>query len=362
MTEYPLPPMAPTLPFLTADLPGIGGALRSTDDDFAVEEVPAYQPGGEGDHVFVWIEKRGLSTFDAVAALARALDVKPGDVGTAGLKDKRAVTRQFLSLPPPVTPEAALAVELEGLAVLSATRHPNKLRTGHLRGNRFTLRVRELACDADEAAARAGAILARLAASPGCPNWFGAQRFGRSGDNAQAGRRIVRGEAGKKGPRNRQRRLLVSAYQSELFNDYLRQRMDEGTAGRVLAGDLLQVRASGGIFASGDPDTDQARVDAGELALTGPMFGSKMKAPPEGSEASAREAALLEREGLSPGDFRHLGKIALGTRRALGVLVEAPEARPAEGGAVDLSFTLPSGSYATAVMREVMKTDRDFPG
>src|SRR5262245_27563306 len=130
------------LPHLTAALPGTGGVLRSSDEDFAVEELPAYAPTGQGDHVFVWIEKRGIPTPAAVDAIAHALGIRGRDVGVAGMKDKRAVTRQWLSLPPPVTPEQALAVRLDGIAVLEAHRHPHKLRTGHLRGNRFVLRVR----------------------------------------------------------------------------------------------------------------------------------------------------------------------------------------------------------------------------
>ena len=128
------------LPYLTEDLPGTGGTLRARDEDFVVDEEPAYLPSGTGDHVFVRIEKRGLATPVAVTQLARALGVKDRDIGVAGMKDRHAVTTQWLSLPPPVTPEAALAVIAEGLRVLEARRHGHKLRTGHVRGNRFRLR------------------------------------------------------------------------------------------------------------------------------------------------------------------------------------------------------------------------------
>src|SRR5262245_26115923 len=186
------------LPYVTGDLPGTGGVLRSRDEDFVVEEQPAYEPAGQGDHVFVWIEKRGLTTPMAAEGLARALGVAARDIGWAGMKDRRAVTRQWLSLPPPVTPEAALAAAVPGLAVLAARRHPHKLRTGHLRGNRFVLRVAGVG-DSATAAARATAVLERLAEPPGAPNWFGEQRFGRDGDNAEAGRRLLRGEGGRRG-------------------------------------------------------------------------------------------------------------------------------------------------------------------
>src|SRR5687768_12862031 len=155
--------LAVNLPFLTADAPGIGGVLRTSDADFVVDEVPAYLPSGVGEHVFARIEKRGLTTPQAVAAIARALGVRDRDVGVAGMKDRHAVTTQWISLPPPVTPEAALAFEHDAIRVLEAARHPHKLRTGHLRSNAFRLRIRDVGPDA---AAHARAILERLAEAP----------------------------------------------------------------------------------------------------------------------------------------------------------------------------------------------------
>src|SRR5262245_1334404 len=125
------------LPYLTADLPGIGGVLRQRDEDFIVDEVLPYLPSGVGEHVFARIEKRGLPTPHAVAAIARALGVRERDIGTAGMKDRHAVATQWISLPPPVTPEAATAIALPDVRVLEAARHPHKLRTGHVRANRF---------------------------------------------------------------------------------------------------------------------------------------------------------------------------------------------------------------------------------
>ena len=179
------------LPYLTTDLPGIGGVLRTTPDDFFVDEEPAYLPSGEGEHVFAKLEKRGLTTQMAVERIAKALAVKPRDIGVAGMKDRHAVTRQWISLPPPTQPDAVRALVLEDIQILEVVRHPHKLRTGHVRANRFRLRVR--GCT-DDAVTRATAILARLAQPPGTPNWYGEQRFGRDGDNAARGRAIVDGE------------------------------------------------------------------------------------------------------------------------------------------------------------------------
>ena len=345
------------LPYLTADLPGTGGVLRAELEDFRVEELPAYPPTGEGEHVFAWIEKRGVNTIGAARELARALGVSERDVGSAGLKDRASVALQFLSFPPPVTPAALLAASVPGVRVLSATPHPHKLRTGHLRGNRFALVLRRLSVPADEAAARARAVLDRLLAPPGSPNWFGEQRFGAAGNNAGAGRALLDGGGrGRRGPGPRERRLLVSAYQSELFNRYLRRRIEGGSYARVLSGDLLSLRR-GGLFATTDPVTDQARLEAGELAPTGPMFGHKMRGPAADTDAAALEQAILDEEGIVPADFRRLGKLAPGTRRPLAIAIEDVTVEALGDDAIRIGLALPSGAYATSVLREIMKSE-----
>jgi tRNA pseudouridine13 synthase len=345
------------IPYLTADLPGIGGRLRERDDDFVVDEVPAYLPSGSGDHVFVRVEKRGLATPQAVTAIARALGVRDRDIGVAGMKDRHAVTRQWLSLPPPVTPEAALAVALDGVRMLEAVRHPHKLRTGHVRANRFTLRVRGVVDAAAVAVEQARAILARLAEPPGMPNWFAEQRFGRAGDNATRGRELVTG-ARAPGRDRRLDRLLVSALQSELFNAWLVERIADGLYRTALAGDVLHKR-SGGMFTCDDPATDTARIAAGEVVPTGPMFGDRMRMPPDGSPAAAREDAILAAADLPREAWSNVRALAEGTRRDAAISVDDAAVAAADDGTLELAFTLPGGAYATAVMREVMKPTED---
>ncbi|MFO1096230.1 MAG: tRNA pseudouridine(13) synthase TruD, partial [Planctomycetaceae bacterium] len=133
-------------PFLTADLPGIGGLLKQSPDDFVVEEIPAYVPSGEGEHLFLWVEKRDLSAEQLHARISRVLQISRNDVGIAGLKDRRAVTRQFVSVPAKSAARIA-DIDCPELRVLSATPHRNKLRTGHLRGNRFEILVRDVCPD-----------------------------------------------------------------------------------------------------------------------------------------------------------------------------------------------------------------------
>jgi len=340
------------LPYLTAELPGIGGVLRTTPEDFFVDEEPAYPPKGEGEHVFVKIEKRGLTTQMAVERIAKALNVKARDIGVAGMKDRHAVTRQWLSLPPPTQPEAAQAFALEDVAILEVARHPHKLRTGHVRGNRFRLRVRGVAPDSEVAVAQARAILDRLAQPPGAPNWYGEQRFGRDGDNAARGRAIVNGEGF---PRDRKlARLLVSALQSELFNQWLTARMSDGLYATVLAGDVLH-KVGGGMFTCEDAAVDTARLLAGEVVLTGPMFGDSMRASPDGTPAAEREAAILTAAGLARDSFGAVRAIAEGTRRDATIAVAEPSVTAIDNGGIEVAFSLPGGAYATAVMRELMK-------
>lgn len=343
---------------LTTDTPGTGGVLRSIPEDFEVVELPAYPPSGEGDHVIAWIEKRERTTFDAVRAVAAALGVDPRDVGVAGMKDRMAVTRQQISLPPPVTPEAIAEIEIDGVAVLSAARHPHKLRTGHLRGNQFRLRIRETRVPVAEAAERARATLQQLALPPGSPNWFGEQRFGRGGDNAAIGRSILDGSLrGKRKPRGKKLRLMLSALQSELFNRYLTARLAAGTYRQVIDGDVLERTDSGGVFVTDDPDVDGNRLAGGEVVQTGPMYGPKMRTPPPQSRAGALEAEILAAAGLSPADFARYARLMPGTRRPIAVAIDGVSVNAIDGEILEVCFTLPAGAYATALLREIIKPE-----
>lgn len=359
MVASPRAMKPPGLPYLAEDLPPTGGVLRSTPEDFRVTEIPAYEPSGEGDHVFAWVEKRGVTTFEAVNRLARAVGVNPRDVGSAGLKDKHAVTTQYLSFPPPVAPEQLLTVDDPDISVVRATRHRNKMRTGHLRGNRFTLRIRQTDITEDRAAERAVAILARLKQPPGSPNWFGPQRFGNHGQNPAIGRALLGAgpmPAGMKPPRGKKRRLFISAFQSLLFNEYLRRRMAEGLYRTALAGDLLAKTDSGGVFCCDDPDTDNSRLAAGELVPTGPIFGHRMRTPTADSRPDQLEQSVLRDHDVTLESFKPAGKLAQGARRHLAIHLGTTDVTVIGPRAIEVSFDLPAGAYATVVMREIMRT------
>lgn len=339
------------LPYLTAKTAGVGGVLRARPEDFRVEEIPAYLPAGEGEHVYVTIEKTGLTTKRAAELLARALGADPRDVGWAGMKDRHAVTVQTLSFAR-VDPAAAERVEVEGVRVLSVGRHRNKLRVGHLHGNRFVLRLTGVT-DPD-ALSRCLEVAEVLRAS-GAPNYYGEQRFGREGDNAARGRQWLKGEA--KAPRDHfERKMLASAVQSELFNEVLARRVSEGLLTRYVDGDLAVRHPTGGPWAV-DPAEAQGLYDAHAASPTGPMFGPSMKTP-SGAVALA-ESEVLAASGLSLDDLARAGDNAQGARRALRVLVDDLTVEADGEGAVRFTFTLPAGGYATTVLREFRKADED---
>ncbi len=180
-----------SLPHLTHNIPGIGGRLKSRPEDFVVEELPLYPPAGEGTHLLITIEKSGVSTAAAADMIARALGRRRHDVGFAGQKDVRAVTRQTLSIEH-VDIDRAAGLELPGIRVLGVARHGHKLRLGHLAGNRFALKVRQMAMDAAGALDAARAVVDVLQRR-GVPNYFGPQRFGAAGNNGAIGRAALLG-------------------------------------------------------------------------------------------------------------------------------------------------------------------------
>jgi tRNA pseudouridine13 synthase len=319
--------------------------FTSTPDTFFVEELPAYLPAGEGPHTFLWIEKRGLTTLEAIARLARALGVQDRDVGYAGMKDRNATTRQWLSLPA-VDPALAAAVEMDGLRVLEARRHRNKLRVGHLRGNSFEVVLGEVV-----AGDSLRAQLLHLAAH-GLPNRYGRQRFGSAGDNVQVGIEILRGIRRERDARRR--KLLLSAVQSAAFNRVLDLRAASGGLTLVRLGDVLQKTDSGGSFVCEEPERDQARVDAGEIVPTAPLPGSRGMEPPAATPARALEEQALVDLGLAPAEFARAGRDLPGARRPVVTPVtlgDPPLQEESDGpGTVRLRFSLPAGSYATVLL------------
>lgn len=342
-----------TLPHLTQDLPGIGGVLKQTPDDFVVEEIPAYLPGGEGEHLFLWIEKRDLAAEQLHARIARTLGLSRNDIGIAGLKDRRAVTRQFVSVPASCEAQVP-ALDAPDLRVLSAVRHRNKLRTGHLRGNTFAIVVRDVVPAAlPHALALADVIRAR-----GFPNYYGEQRFGIDDSTFDLGFDLL---AGRRQPRDipasRRRfllRLSLSAVQSRLFNEVVAERLGASRLHTVEAGDIMQVVASRGCFIAEDIAAEQARFDRRETVVTGPLFGVEMKSPT--GTPQQREQSVLERHAVTRAMLAEYRRLIPGARRPALIWPDALEIDAVADG-VRFRFALPSGVYATTLLREFMKAE-----
>ncbi len=401
------------LPYLTRDFPGIGGTIKNRAEDFFVQEIPLYETSGEGEHVYCEIQKVGLTTFDAVHSISRALNVSSRDIGYAGLKDARSISRQVLSIWG-ATEEAVMGLKIPNITVQWAARHGNKLRLGHLKGNRFAIKIRDVnATDVVKLAPVLETLQRR-----GMPNYFGEQRFGRRKNNDKLGAALVRGdgrellhlligdpipgiddrmtlaartafdasqfeEAMKNWPRRcgmerrilhrfmktrrpaasaravdqKIRRLWVSALQSRMFNDVAAARID--TIDQIMNGDVAYKEDNGACFLVSDAAAEQPRCAAFEISPTGPLVGYRMTRA-EGEPGKLEEEAMT-RSGLSPEDFRRTNVLKVkGSRRPLRV---RPGEVNLEGGAdehgphVTVAFTLPAGSFATVLMREIMKTE-----
>jgi len=426
---------AHTMPliYLTADVPGTGGIIKVRPEDFIVEEIPAYQPCGEGEHIYLFVQKVGLSTGQLVEIIARHFGVRSLDIGFAGMKDKRAVTRQVLSVHVPgKRPEEFPTLLHEKVQVLWVDLHTNKLRRGHLAGNRFAIRIRECKLSAVLAAKRSFDILEKT----GVPNRAGEQRFGMLGNNHLIGRDLLLGRwqqacdellgpsAGREGPMRpdpefqRVSRMLyaegkfadalrrlsrdaeterpvmraladgetpevalrrmshlqwnffLTSLQSAVFNAVLDARLQSGTLGTLLEGDIAFKHDNGACFAvdaaTAVSEETTTRAAAVGISPSGPMWGRGMLRA-SGATAEA-ESAALGRFGLCDEDFTRFaereealayGREPLGgARRALRMPLTYPEVEAGSDEAgvfVRCSFELPPGGFATTVMQEVMK-------
>jgi tRNA pseudouridine13 synthase len=402
------------LPYITAGLPGVGGTIKDRPEDFFVEEIPLYECSGEGTHVYAEIEKRGLATLDALIKIAKALGIARRNIGYAGLKDARAVTRQWISIEH-IDPERLTQLHETGIEVCQIQRHANKIKMGHLAGNRFIVRIRNLAVPVEEGETRARSVLDILS-SRGVPNYFGPQRFGGRGDNQLLGAAIIHRnseqfidiflglpdsseqsviyaartlyEQGKfaeahqawpkhyhdqrralrvlmKNPANKahafnvidknHKRFFVSAFQSDLFNQVVSIRIPH--IDKLLLGDMAYKHANGACFRVEDPEAEQPRCAAFEISPTGPLYGyrtTEATGPAGEIETSVLAPTQLERE-----DFRRMSYYrAKGARRPLRFQpreIDIRRGADAHGVYLELEFVLDSGCYATTLIREITK-------
>ncbi len=431
------------VPYLTADLPGIGGLIKQHTEDFVVHEIPLYAPDGVGTHAYARIEKRGITTMEAAKLLARALGRKNFDIGYAGLKDARAVATQWFSVEHEDSARLR-SLEVPHLKILEVTRHRNKIKMGHLAGNRFVIKVRNpewsrIAADLPAAQRKAQAVWDALDLH-GVPNFFGPQRFGMRKDNHLLGLALIRNDFqsfadrflgdpdptvdhgdvltarqlyknGKlddalklwpghlhnerralsaliKGTRReplfesepqsrglgrtkgnpkraiyavdiKLKQLLVSALQSHLFNQVLERRLPKFAV--ILPGDLCWKHDNGACFAVGpDPDSamkEQPRADAREISPSGPLFGWKMTET-QSLVKTMEDAVLLDNQ-LTLNDFAGPAG-SHGGRRSLRFFpqdMKISSGADPHGPYLQFDFSLTSGSYATIVLAEIMKSE-----
>jgi tRNA pseudouridine13 synthase len=346
MIELHVPPLA------TADLAAVGGRIGSAPEHFVVEELALYEPSGEGDHHYAYVEKRLLTTQDLIVAVSRASGARASDIGSAGMKDKHAITRQWLSVPGMAKAPDAWQLP-DGVRVLEVSRHKNKLRTGHLRANRFSITLVDVPENALELARP---IVDRLK-SQGLRNYFGPQRFGRQGKSFEQAFAWVRKGAddrrGRRGPQGRfENKLLPSVLQSDVFNRYLTARLARPEP--LLAGDVVRLEGSPKVFTVEDPERERARLESGDIHLTGPMVGPKTVHA--AAAAGELEQAALAELGLSPEEQARLFDAAPGTRRDLLVPLSELELIESAPGELVLTFVLPAGGFATQLLREFTRT------
>ncbi len=395
-------------PYLTAQIPGTGGVIKESPDDFIVSEIASYEPCGTGEHLYLLIEKCGLTTLEAIRRVAAALKIPERDIGYAGMKDAVGITRQTISLQR-VPAEAALALSLDGIKVLSAVRHTNKLKLGHLKGNRFRIIIRGV----NAASAADVHDVLHVLKSRGVPNYFGYQRYGAQGNSHLIGAAMLRGdwqgavdglmgtseavrdeewraaidayrqghisEAFQRMPRHcrserdvlqrllakpdawekafsaihpRLKKLYLSAFQSSLFDKVVELRLP--CIDQIQTGDLAWKHLNGACFLVEDLAAEAPRAEAFEISASGPMFGSRMTEPT--GAVRELEQGVLATTGISVESFNCGGGLRMeGERRSVRVPLGDPSF-VLENDRLQLEFSLPKGSYATAVVREITKS------
>lgn len=335
---------------MTQPLPSAFGApvlrarIRSVAEDFFVEEIAGFEHSGEGEHLLLTIEKRGLTTAAVAKRLAQWASVAEVGIGYAGMKDRHAVTRQRFSvhLPKRIAPDLA-SLHADGLRVTHSAWHNRKLPRGALAGNRFVLVLREVEGERTAIDERLRHVAAR-----GLPNWFGEQRFGRGGDNVESALSMFSGRR----VRHDQRSILLSAARSELFNRVLSARVREGSWDAGLEGEVWALSGSRSVF--GPEPWSQAlaeRMARFDIHPSGPLWGagelrSAARCADTELSALADDDAFALRKGLEEAGLKQ-------ERRALRLVAEGLAWTWPEQDTLSLAFSLPPGCYATALLQEL---------
>ena len=338
--------------------------FKQTPRDFVVEEIPLYEFSGEGEHLILQIRKKNLSTNEMVGQIARYLGIKNKEIGYAGLKDKNAMTVQYISLHKKYE-QSLENFNFEGIKILSKTYHNNKLRIGHLKGNRFYIKLKKVNPTSAEKIDEALKNIEKF----GMPNFFGYQRFGNDGDNHILGEKLAKGEAKERNPRVK--RLLINAYQSHLFNLWLSRRLEINTLVnsfkaeeiesllnmpneevkkmkaqkhpfKLIRGDVMEHYPNGRLFDFEGEEEDLKRFDKRDISATGLLCGKKVRH----ATGAARDIEKDYDDEIN----------ADGARRYAWVFPTEIEGRfNRQEAQYEMNFTLPKGSYATVLIEEIAK-------
>ena len=342
--------------------------FKQSPRDFVVEEIPIYEFSGEGEHLILLVRKKNLTTNEMIGQFARYLGIKNKEIGYAGLKDKHAMTKQYISLHKKYE-ENLEGFNFEGIKIISKTYHNNKIRIGHLKGNRFYIKLKKVnptnASKIDEAL--------KNIKNDGMPNFFGYQRFGNDGDNHILGEKLAKGEAKERNPRVK--KLLINAYQSHLFNLWLSRRLEINSLVssfdvkeiesllnmpndevkkmkkqthpfKLMSGDLMEHYPKGKLFEFEATEHDFERFNTRDISVTGLLCGKKVR-------VAENLAGEIEK------DFNDTIN-ADGARRFAWIYPTDIEGRfnPVEAQ-YEMNFTLPKGSYATVLIEEIAKRKID---
>lgn len=337
-------------PLVSTKIPGFEKAqaqIKSCPEDFLVDELPRESRSEDRSHVRFRVEKRGLTTEEALFGIAKTLGIDKESMGAAGLKDKQAVTTQYLSVANKYE-NALQDIQIEGLKLLEVCGYGPKLRRGELEGNTFSILLRGVSAGDQQSLCDALSYLE----TNGVPNAYGAQRFGHQWSTWEMGKSLL--EDGEQAldnlPRQQKRfmrRLALNAVQSGLFNAWLMKRQEDNLLQTLIHGDVIWVERLGTAQLVLDPEAEQKRLEAGKVSLTGPMFGIKMRAAV--GKASPREKSILTECGFTLKQFAEFSKVAPGSRRPA-VIYPKQVSSQIEPDGVRVAFTLPSGAYATVVL------------
>ena len=350
--------------FYSLNHSSIDFVFKQTPRDFVVEEIPLYEFSGEGEHLVLFVRKKSMSTLELVSAIAKYLGIQNKEIGYAGLKDKHAMTKQYISINKKY--EADLEnFNNENVKIISRTYHNNKIKLGHLKGNRFYIKLKKVNPTSAQKMDEALKNISKF----GMPNFFGFQRFGNDGDNYIDGEKIAKGEKKERNPKIR--KLLINSYQSHLFNLWLSRRLEINTliqnfkveeletllnipsseiskmkdqkhSFKLMTGDIMEHYPHGRLFDFNGEQDDLDRFNEKNISVTGLLCGTKVK-------TSSDIAGVIEK------DFDDEINVD-GARRYAWVFPEKVEGRfKPEEAQYELNFSLPKGSYATVLIEELAK-------